>query len=201
MFEEPIRFIGDVIRNDRSVLDMLYGSYTFVNPVLAKHYGMPAVTGRSDRWVRVDNARDYQRGGLLPMAAFLTQNAPGLRTSPVKRGYWVARRVLGEVIPPPPPTVPELPNDEAKLDLPLRDMLAQHRNNPACASCHARFDSFGLTFENYGPVGETRTKDLAGHAGRHPRHVPGRKPGGGAGRTAELHPGQPGKGLSGQPQP
>ena len=67
------------------------------------------------------------------MAVFLTQNAPGLRTSPVKRGYWVARRVLGEVIPPPPPVVPELPTDEAKLDLPLRDMLAQHRDNPACA--------------------------------------------------------------------
>jgi hypothetical protein len=164
MFEEPIRFIGDLVRNDRSVLDMLYGTHTFVNPPLAKHYGMPEVYGTPDRWVRVDNAREYQRGGLLPMAAFLTQNAPGLRTSPVKRGYWVARRVLGEVIPPPPPTVPELPKDEAKLDLPLREMLAKHRDNAACSSCHARFDSFGLTFEGYGPVGETRTKDLAGRA-------------------------------------
>jgi hypothetical protein len=81
----------------------------------------------------------------------------------VKRGYWVARRVLGEVIPPPPAVVPELPNDETKLDKPLRDMLAHHRSNPACAACHARFDSFGLTLENYGPVGELRTKDLAGH--------------------------------------
>src|SRR5262249_49490988 len=73
MFEEPIHFIGDVIRNDRPVLDMLYASYTFVNPVLASHYGMPAVSGGPDNWVRVDNARDYQRGGLLPMAVFLTQ--------------------------------------------------------------------------------------------------------------------------------
>ena len=162
MFEEPIRFIADVVRNDRSVLDMLYGSYTFANPILAKHYGFPAVVGSTETWRRIDNARDYHRGGLLPMAAFLTQNAPGLRTSPVKRGYWVARRVLGEVIPPPPPTVPELPNDEAKLDLPLREMLAKHRDNPSCSSCHARFDSFGLTFEGYGPVGEARTKDLAG---------------------------------------
>jgi hypothetical protein len=72
--------------------------------------------------------------------------------------------VLGEVIPPPPPVVPELPKDEAKLDMPLRDVLAQHRSNPACAACHARFDTFGLTLENYGPVGEARTKDLAGHA-------------------------------------
>jgi hypothetical protein len=166
MFEEPIRFIEDVIRNDRPVLDMLYGNYTFVNPALAKHYGMPEVKPDTldyqDTWVRVDDAARYQRGGLLPMAVFLTANSPGLRTSPVKRGYWVVRRVLGEVIPPPPPVVPELPHDEAKTDLPLREVLAQHRANPVCAACHARFDVFGLAFEGYGPVGEARTEDLAG---------------------------------------
>jgi hypothetical protein len=162
MFQEPVRLIEDMIHNNRSVLDLIYGNYTFVNPVLAKHYGMPDVAGNNDTWVRVDNAGLYHRGGLLPMAAFLTENSPGLRTSPVKRGYWVVRRVLGEVIPPPPPVVPELPSDEAKSDLPLRDMLAQHRANPVCASCHQRFDVFGLAFEGYGPVGESRTLDLAG---------------------------------------
>jgi hypothetical protein len=80
----------------------------------------------------------------------------------VKRGYWVVHRVLGQVIPPPPPVVPELPSDEAKSDLPIRDKLAQHRANPVCASCHARFDTFGLAFEGYGPVGEARANDLAG---------------------------------------
>jgi len=133
-----------------------------VNPVLAKYYGMPEPSGGENSWVRVDNAQRYERGSLFTMAAFLTQNAPGLRTSPVKRGYWVVRRVLGETIPPPPPSVPELPKDEAAMDLPLRDMLAKHRDNPACASCHARFDTFGLALENYGPVGERREKDLAG---------------------------------------
>lgn len=164
MFEEPIRFLSHIIRNDRPVLDMLYGRYTFVNPTLAKHYGMPPLPGNPDTWARVDDADTYGRGGLLPMAAFLTQNAPGLRTSPVKRGYWVARRVLGEVIPPPPPVVPELPHDEAKSELSVRDLLAKHRANAMCASCHARFDSFGLAFEGYGPVGEVRIKDLAGRA-------------------------------------
>jgi hypothetical protein len=96
------------------------------------------------------------------MSVFLTKNAPGLRTSPVKRGYWVVKRVLGEEIPPPPAVVPELPRDEAKLDLPLREVLAKHRKDPSCASCHARFDSFGVAFEGYGPVGERRSKDLAG---------------------------------------
>jgi hypothetical protein len=161
-FEEPVRFIGDLIQNDRSVLDLLYGQYTFVNPVLARYYGMPPVTGGPDQWVRVDNARQYGRGGLPPMAVFLTVNASGLRTSPVKRGHWIAQRVLGEVIPPPPPVVPELPIDEAKMDLPVREMLARHRANAVCASCHARFDSFGVAFEGYGPVGEKRNQDLAG---------------------------------------
>ena len=163
MFQEPIRFISDVSRNNRSILDFLYANYTFVNPVLAQHYGMPAVAGGPDHWVRVDDARTFGRGGLLPMAAFLTKNAPGLRTSPVKRGHWLVGRVLGEQIPAPPAVVPELPRDEAKLDLPLRDMLAQHRADASCAACHARFDSFGLALEGYGPVGESRTKDLAGH--------------------------------------
>jgi mono/diheme cytochrome c family protein len=162
MFQEPVRFLSDVIRNDRSVLDIIYGNHTFVNPVLARHYGMPPVAAKPDEWVRVDNAREYGRGGVLPMAVFLTENAPGLRTSPVKRGNWVVKRVLGEVIPPPPANVPELPSDEAKMDLPLPEMLARHRQNPVCASCHARFDSFGLVFEGYGPIGDRRAKDLAG---------------------------------------
>jgi hypothetical protein len=163
MFEEPVRFLENVVRNDGSVLDLVFGKYTFVNPVLAKHYGMPEVEGGAAHWVKIDDAVQFGRGGLLPMAVFLTQNAPGLRTSPVKRGYWVVKQVLGEVIPPPPPNVPELPHDEAKLDAPLREVLAQHRNNPACASCHQRFDNYGLAFENYGPIGGRRTKDLAGH--------------------------------------
>jgi len=161
MFEEPARFIENMIHNDLPVLDLLYADYTFVNPVLARHYGMPQPA--SGVWVRVDEAGKYGRGGVLPMAAFLTENAPGLRTSPVKRGYWVVRRVLGETIPPPPPTVPELPADEAQMNLPLREMLAKHRENTTCAACHARFDGLGLAFEGYGPIGERRNVDLAGH--------------------------------------
>ena len=164
MFQEPVRFMEDLIQHDGSILDLLFGNYTFVNPALAAHYGIPDVKGAPDTWIRVENAGQYGRGGLLPMAVFLTQNSPGLRTSPVKRGHWVVQKVLGEIIPAPPPVVPELPSDEAKSDLPVRQMLAQHRDNPACSACHARFDSFGLAFEGYGPVGGARTKDLAGRA-------------------------------------
>ncbi|HWN95669.1 MAG TPA: DUF1592 domain-containing protein, partial [Methylomirabilota bacterium] len=186
MFEEPIRFFVDVVREDRSVLNFLYADYTFVNEPLAKHYGIPvepggtgrATTGEpttsprsarlstfSDDWFRVERADKFGRGGLLPMSVFLTANSPGLRTSPVKRGYWVVRRVLGERIPPPPAVVPDLPNDEKHLgDLTLREVLAKHREDKSCASCHARFDSFGLVFEGYGPVGERRSKDFGERA-------------------------------------
>jgi hypothetical protein len=163
MFEEPIRFFIDLVRTDRSVLDFLYADHTFANPVLARHYGMSDLHGGPDDWVRVEDAHRYGRGGLLPMAVFLTKNAPGLRTSPVKRGYWVVRRLLGEHIPAPPAQVPELPADEAKLgDLTLREALARHRADKSCAGCHERFDAIGLVFEGYGPVGEVRTKDLGG---------------------------------------
>jgi hypothetical protein len=188
MFEEPIRFLLDVVQQDRPVLDFLYANRTFVNAPLARHYGMPAVEGGPDRWVRVDDADRYGRGGLLPMAVFLTKNAPGLRTSPVKRGYWVVKQVLGEVIPPPPAVVPELARDEAKLDLPVRDALARHRQDKTCAACHARFDAYGLVFEGYGPVGERRTQDLAGRAVDDSATFPGGGGGAGlAGLRAQIH--------------
>ena len=163
MFEEPIHFFLDLIRRDGSVLEFMTARHTFVNAELAKHYGIESLDFGSGPWQRVDDARSYQRGGLLPMAVFQTQNAPGLRTSPVKRGYWVVRRLLGERIPPPPPDVPELPEDEQALgELTLAEILAKHREHKNCAACHDRFDAVGLAFENYGPVGEWRTLDLGG---------------------------------------
>lgn len=163
MLEEPIRFFTDLLRRNGSILDFLYADHTFVNPILAKHYGIAIPEVPPGEWIRVDGVTGRGRGGLLPMAVFLTRNSPGLRTSPVKRGYWVVRRLLGETIPPPPPEVPELPKDESKLgELTLPQVLARHRDNKACAGCHQRFDALGLTFEGYGPVGELRELDLGG---------------------------------------
>lgn len=164
MFDEPIRYFMDVAKRDGSILDFLYGDYTFVNPLLAKHYGIPVPEGvGANDWFRVDRAGQYQRGGLLPMSVFLTKNAPGLRTSPVKRGYWVVRRILGEEIPAPPPNVPVLPTKESDLgDMTLRQALAKHREDKSCATCHERFDSVGVVFEGFGPIGEWRKQDLGG---------------------------------------
>ena len=163
MQEEPIRFFASLARENGSLLDLLDADYTFVNSFLARHYGIPEPSRNPDAWVRVDNAHEFGRGGLPPMAVFLTKNSPGRRTSPVKRGYWVVRKLLGERIPPPPPSVPELPPDEsAKIAESLPRMLARHREHASCAACHEKFDSVGLTFEGYGPVGERREVDGGG---------------------------------------
>ncbi|MCA9215005.1 MAG: DUF1592 domain-containing protein, partial [Planctomycetales bacterium] len=166
MFEEPIRFFIDVVQHDRSTLDFLFADWTIVNQPLAEHYGMQDLKfPNSTEWKRVANANKYGRGGLLPMSVFLTKNAPGLRTSPVKRGYWVVRTLLGERILPPPPNVPDLPNDESKLgELTLTEALAKHREHESCSGCHNRIDPFGVVFEGFGPVGERRSVDLGGRA-------------------------------------
>lgn len=165
MFEEPIRFFQDTASHDRSILDLIEARHALVNGPLARHYGMPFEAASDDTWVRVEQAREFGRGGLLPMAVFLTKNSPGLRTSPVKRGYWVVRRLLGQRIPAPPPAVPELPPSERELgELTLAETLVRHREDRNCAACHQRFDHVGLVFEGYGPIGERREKDLGGRA-------------------------------------
>ena len=165
MYHEPVHFLADLIRRDRSIDDFFSARHTFVDARLAQHYGIPYPSEETATggWLRIDDARQYGRGGLLPMAVFLTKNAPGLRTSPVKRGYWIVKQVLGERIPPPPPAVPELPRDESTLgDKTLREVLQLHREQKSCATCHDKFDFAGLTFEAYGPIGELRTHDLGG---------------------------------------
>ena len=164
MAEEPIEYFLDLVRNDGSVAELLNSDHIVVNRSLALHYGIGDLFGADENtWQRLDGVQEMHRGGLIPMGVFLTQNSPGLRTSPVKRGYWVVRKLLGEKIPPPPPNVPELPASEHQLgDMTLRELLAKHREHPSCASCHNRFDAYGLLLEGFDPVGRPRTVDLGG---------------------------------------
>lgn len=177
MYEEPIRFFLDVLRNDRSVRDFLFAKDSWINADLAEHYGLDwnelSAQSDPDGWALWAEAEASGRGGILPMAVFQTKNAPGLRTSPVKRGYWVVKQLLGEHIPAPPPNVPELPSDEGASELSLPDQLARHRDDPSCAGCHERFDGIGLAFEGYGPVGERRSMDLGGRAVQNHSIFPG----------------------------
>ena len=166
MADEPIEYFLDLLARNGSIMELLESDHILVDQRLAQHYGVKAATSFDNRaWQRIDQAGELGRGGLVPMAVFLTQNSPGLRTSPVKRGYWVVRRLLGEKIPPPPPNVPELPASEHQLgDLTLRELLAKHREHASCAVCHDRFDAAGLLLEGFDPIGRIRTQDLGGHA-------------------------------------
>lgn len=121
MFEEPVRFLQDLISHDRSVLDCLYADHAFVKCSVGETLWRCVSSGRQKDWIRVEGVGTSGRGGLIPMSVFLTQNSPGL-LSPVKRGYWVVKRLLGEYIPAPPPNVPDLPEDESRLgELTLAD--------------------------------------------------------------------------------
>ena len=149
--------LEDVVRRDRSVLDLLRSKHTFVNERLAKHYGIPHVYGSHFR--RVDLAPDSVRGGLLRHGSILTVTSYATRTSPVIRGKWILENILGMPPPPPPADVPELKDTTISGKLSVRERLAEHRANPACASCHNPMDPLGFALENYDAVGRWRTAD------------------------------------------
>ena len=114
------------------------------------------------------------------MPVILAKNSAGVRTSPVKRGFWVVHHLLGQHFPPPPADVPELPKSEKESKKTIREMLAQHTANPQCAMCHVHFDGLGLTMEGFDAIGRARTKDLAGRA----IQIVGPLPGGKTAKTA-----------------
>ncbi len=157
MQQETELFFQGIMQEDRSVLEFMDASYTFLNERLARHYGLAGVKG--DAFQRVSLKGD-QRGGILTHASVLTITSNPTRTSPVKRGKWILENILGTPPPPPPPDVPELKEGkEAVLTGSLRQRMEQHRANPLCASCHARMDPIGFGFENYDGIGAWREKD------------------------------------------
>jgi hypothetical protein len=174
MLEETVLFFESVLREDRSILDLIDADYTFLNEPLARHYGIDDTNGnwqgqmperergepiRGEQFRRV-NLQGGSRGGLLTQASVLTVTSNPTRTSPVKRGRWVLEQILGAPPPPPPPNVPELPADEKAIaGGSLRARLEEHRANPSCANCHAKMDPIGFALENYNAIGAYRTKD------------------------------------------
>jgi len=156
-FEQETKlFFESIVRENRSVLDLLTATDTFVNERLARHYGLPNVYGDGfKRIVRPDRSRT----GVLGHASILTVTSYAHRTSPVLRGKWIMENVLGTPPPPPPPNVPTLveTNKATGKTLTMREAMAQHRSNPMCASCHGRMDPLGFAFENFDAVGRWRT--------------------------------------------
>ena len=158
---ETSLFFGSIVRENRSVLDLLDADYTFLNERLARHYGIAGVYG--ERFRRVSLPADSVRRGLLGQGSILTDTSRANRTSPVIRGKWILENIFGAPPPAPPANVPELKDerDPAKV-LPMREQMAQHRANPVCASCHAQMDQLGFALENFDAIGEWRDVDAAG---------------------------------------
>ncbi|HKB09327.1 MAG TPA: DUF1592 domain-containing protein [Vicinamibacterales bacterium] len=151
-------FFDSIVREDRSVLDLITADYTYANERIARHYGIANVTGNAFRRVTVP---DYRRG-LLGHGSILVLTSVADRTSPVMRGKWVMEVLLGSPPPPPPPNVPALEatgNAAAGKLLSTRERMEEHRKNPACASCHRVIDPIGLALENFDPTGKWRIKD------------------------------------------
>ena len=174
MLKETELFLESIFREDRSVLDLLDADYTFLNRELANHYGITDTQGnwmgqkqtvpggekiKGSEFQRVA-LQGASRGGILTHASVLTVTSNPTRTSPVKRGRWVLEQLLGSPPPPPPPDVPELEEDqEAITGTTLRERLEQHREDPACANCHAKMDPIGFALENYNAIGAFRKKE------------------------------------------
>jgi hypothetical protein len=162
MAAEPIEFFGSLLAEDASLLRLLDADYTFANADLGKFYGLTNVTATN--LVRVP-LTDRNRGGIIGMAAVLTQTSYPLRTSPVLRGRWILEEVLGTPPPPPPPLVATLPaDDKVKEGLTFRQRLEKHRENKNCAACHDRLDPMGFALENFDAIGRWRDKNEAGVA-------------------------------------
>ncbi|MFP6621147.1 MAG: DUF1592 domain-containing protein, partial [Pirellulaceae bacterium] len=156
MQQEPIAFFQEVLERNRSVMDFIHSDYAVVNERLAGHYRIPGVYGPHFRQVPIDP--QAHRGGILTGAAILTMNSDGKDSHPLKRGIWMLERILQDPPPPPPPNVPEVDlTDPEILKMTLKERIADHRNKPACISCHAKIDPWGIAFENYDALGTFRT--------------------------------------------
>jgi Protein of unknown function (DUF1592)/Protein of unknown function (DUF1588)/Protein of unknown function (DUF1587)/Protein of unknown function (DUF1585)/Protein of unknown function (DUF1595) len=161
MKRETETFFFHLVREDRSVLELLTADYSFVNERLAKHYLVPNVTGSAFRRVSLDGVNESRRG-ILGHGSILTLTSVANRTSPVQRGKWVMEVLLGSPPPPPPPNVPALEDTKAVAHdrvLTIRERMEEHRSNPACTSCHAVIDPIGLALENFDVTGAWRTRD------------------------------------------
>ena len=156
MRSETELFVEHVIREDRSILDFIDGRYTFVNERLAKHYGIPDVSGPEFR--RVD-LTGTPRGGVVTQGSVLTVSSYATRTSPVLRGKWILENLLNAPPPEPPADVPNLDETNIGTSASVRMQLEEHRKNPTCASCHRRMDPLGFGLENFDAVGAWRTMD------------------------------------------
>ncbi len=165
MYDEAVSFFEYIVRKERPLGEMLTADYTFLNKDLAKFYGVKQEVKSAEQAELVTGANAFQRGGLLRLGAVLTATSAPLRTSPVKRGDWILRRILGTPTPPPPADAGSLPADDKMFGgLSLKAKLEQHKRNATCANCHTRIDPLGFSLERYDSTGRWREKYADGNA-------------------------------------
>jgi hypothetical protein len=158
MYDEAISTFEHIVRQDRPVSEILAADYTFLNKPLAKFYGIDEKLAPTDTLQRVEGMSKYDRGGALRLGSVLTTTSAPLRTSPVKRGDWILRRILSTPTPPPPPDAGTLPADDKSFEgQTLRQRLTAHKKDAKCAACHLRIDPLGFPLEGFDAVGRTRT--------------------------------------------
>jgi len=158
MYDEAVSFFEHVVRNDRPVKEIFFADYTFLNEPLAKHYGVEKPVASVDKTILIRDADEYGRGGMMRLGAVLTATSAPLRTSPVKRGDWLLRRILGTPTPPPPADAGEIAADPAEFaGKSIREQLMAHQTNPTCAACHSRIDPLGFPLESYDAIGRVRS--------------------------------------------
>ena len=156
MRRETFLFARAVLREDRSLLNFIDGRFSFINGPLARHYGLPGITGEEFQRVELDG---HRRSGILTQASVLVLSSYATRTSPVLRGRWVLENLLGSAPPPPPPDIPALVETALGTAASLRQRLEQHRANASCAVCHDQMDAIGFSLENYDAAGAWRDRD------------------------------------------
>jgi hypothetical protein len=157
MYDEAVSFFEHIVRKDRPIREMFSANYTFLNQTLAKHYGVKKEIAAIREAERVEGANEFGRGGMLSLGAVLTATSAPLRTSPVKRGDWVLRRILGTPTPPPPANAGTIPADDKNFGgMTLKERLASHQRNATCAGCHSRIDPLGFPLERFDAVGRLR---------------------------------------------
>ena len=154
--EEPLAFFQQVLTENLPVASFLDSDFLVINERLARHYGIEGVSGET--FQKVTLKPEHHRGGVLGMAGLLTLLADGTRTLPVRRGAWVLEKLLNDPSPPPPPNAGDIQPNTAGAKLTVRERLQKHRDEPNCASCHAKLDPYGLALENYDAIGAWREK-------------------------------------------
>ena len=156
LIAEPHAFFDHILRHNRSIMDFLQSDYLVINEPLARHYDIPDVSGQEFR--RVPISPGVKRGGLLTTAAVLTMTSTGVDSNPLKRGLWLLEKMLHDPPPPAPPDVPAVDlTDPRILKMTPKERMADHRNQPACHSCHAKIDPWGISLENFDAIGRYRT--------------------------------------------